>query len=52
MTPTLNIMPPALLHWHTKSEADVGYIAVEVETSYQYSIICCFCVTDGSREAV
>ena len=34
------------------SEADVGGTAVEAEPSHQYSITCCCCVTDGSKEAV
>lgn len=34
------------------SEADAGGIAVEVETSHQYSITLFSCVTDGSRQAI
>jgi len=34
------------------SEADGGGVAVEAESSHQYSIACCCCVTDGSRGAV
>ena len=34
------------------AEADVGGVAVEVETSHQYSITFCCCATDGSRGAV
>lgn len=40
------------LCWPKKSEADVGDIAVEVETSYQYSITFRHCATDGSRVSV
>jgi len=34
------------------SEVDVGGMAVEVETSHQYSIKFCCHVTDGSSGAV
>jgi len=48
---TLKVIPPILWCWHMTSEADVGDTAVEAETSYQYSITCCCCMTDGSRGA-
>ena len=44
-------MPPFLWSWPTTSEADGG-TAVAVEPSHQYSIACCYRVTDGSRGAV
>ena len=43
--------PPILWCWPT-SEADVGGMAVETESSHQYSLTFCCCVTDGSKEAV
>ena len=46
------VMPPVLLCEPTTSEADDGGMAVEVESSHQYSAICCCCVTDGSRGTV
>ena len=36
-------MPPILLCWPTMSKADVGGMAVGVESSYQYSIPLCCC---------
>jgi len=45
-------MPPESLCWLTKSERDVGGMAVEAEPSHQYFIPFCCCVTDGSRGAV
>ena len=48
----LKAVPPILLCWSTTSEADVGGMAVEVETSHQYSITFCCHVTDSSRGAV
>ena len=45
-------MSPVLWCWSTVWEEDVGDMAVEVEPSYQYSITCCCCVTDGSRGAL
>jgi len=36
----------------TMSEADVGGMAVEVESSHQYSVTFRYRVTDGSRGAV
>ena len=47
----LKVMPPILWCCPTISEVDVGGMAVEVEPSYQYSIIFCCYVTDGSRGA-
>jgi len=46
------VVPPILLWWLMTSEADVGGMAIEVEPSYQYSLTCCCCVTNGSRGAV
>ena len=43
---------PISLYWPKISEVDVGGMALEVEPSHQYTIMCCCCVTDGSREAV
>ena len=45
-------MPPNLLCRSMTSEVDVGCVTVEVESSHQYSIVFCCCVTDGSRGAV
>ena len=45
-------MPPVLLHWPTTSEADVGGMAAETESSCQYSITFYCCVTDGSKRKV
>ena len=42
-------MPPVLLHWPTTSEADVGGMAAETESSCQYSITFYCCEIDGSR---
>ena len=33
------VMPPILLCWPMMSEADIGGMAVEVESSYQYLFI-------------
>jgi len=46
MRAALKVMPPILLYWPTISEMNVGSMAVEVEPSYQYSIIFCCCVTE------
>ena len=48
----LKVMPCILWCWPTTSEADVGDTAVEAEPAHQYSITFCYCVTDGSREAI
>lgn len=45
----LKVMPPILSRWSVTSQADVGGMAVEVESSHQYSVIFCCRVTDGSR---
>ena len=45
-------MPPILLCVPTMSNAVVGDLAVQVESSHQYSGTCYCCVTDGSRGAV
>ena len=46
-------MPPILLRWPMNvPEADVSGMAAEVESSYQYSIIFCCRVTDGSTGVV
>lgn len=51
MKAALKVMPPVLLFWPTMSEVDGG-MAVEVESSLQYSTTCCCHVTDGSMGAV
>ena len=48
----MKVMSPILFYWLTISEADVGGIAVEIESSHQYPITFCCCMTDGSRGAV
>lgn len=45
------VMPLILWCWPTTSEVDVSVMAVEAESSHQYSIMFCCCVTDGSIEA-
>lgn len=45
-------MPPMLLCLSTMSEVDVGKMTVEVDPSWQYSIIFCCCVTESSRKVV
>ena len=52
MRVALTVMPPILLCWPVTSEADVGVMSVEVEPSHQYSIIFCYCVTEGSRGTI
>ena len=42
------VMPPTLLYGPTVSEVDNSGMAVEVEPSRQYPIICCYHMTDGS----
>ena len=42
-------MPPLLLSWSMMSKADVGGIAVEVESSHQYSTTFCCHVTDEAE---
>jgi hypothetical protein len=46
------VMPSILLCWPTTSEANVVYMAVEVEPSRQNSVKFCCSATDGSRGAV
>ena len=46
------VMPPILLRWTMKSEADVCGTAAQVESSHQYSITCCCRVTDSRRGTV
>ena len=48
----LKMMPPILWRWPTTSEGDSGGMAVGAEPSHQCSVICCCCVTDGSRRAL
>ena len=43
------LMPPILLCWPTKSEAEVGGMASEMESSHQYSTMFCCHVTDDNR---
>ena len=52
MESSLKVMPPILLCWPMMAETNNGGMAVEAEISHQYSVTCCCCVTDGSREAV
>ena len=52
MRAALKVMPPVLLCWPMMSEADVGGMAVEVETSWQYSVKFHCHVPDGSKEFV
>ena len=42
-------MPPIFLCFVTRSEADIGGMAVEAEPSHQYSIMFCCHVMDDSR---
>ena len=49
---TLKVMPAILLCWPTMSEAPVGGMTVQAESSHQYSITFCCHVTDSSRGAV
>jgi hypothetical protein len=46
------VMPPILLCWPTRSEANIVDMAVEVEPSCQYSVKFCCRATDDSRGAV
>ena len=48
----LKVMPPILWCWPKKSETDVGGMAVEVEYSWQYSVIFCCHIMDGTRGTV
>ena len=41
------VIHPNLLYWPTVSEVDVGGMAVEFQSSHQYSITFCCCTTDG-----
>lgn len=45
------LIPPILLYWSMMSGVNVGSMAVEVQTSCQYSIAIFCHVTDGSRGA-
>ena len=49
---TRKVTPPILLCQPVTSEADVGGMAVEAETSHQYSITFCCCMTGGSGGAI
>ena len=46
------VMPPFLLRWAIRSEADVGGMAVEAEPSHQHPVTRRCHVADGSRGAV
>ena len=46
------VIPPVLISWPSKSEADADGMAAEAEPSYQYSVTLCCPVTDSSRGAV
>jgi len=48
----LKVMTPILCYWPSTSEVDVANMAVKVEPSHQYSIMCCHSATCGSRQAV
>ena len=48
----LKVVPPILLSCPTISKLDIGGIAVEVESSHQYSVTFCCCLLDSSRGAV
>ena len=50
MRAALKIMPPTLC-WLMTSEVDVGDMAVETETSYQYFVIFRCLATGGGRGA-
>jgi len=52
MRSALKVMPPILVWWPTTSEADVGGVAVQTETSQQYFFTFYCHVIDGSRGAV
>ena len=52
MKTVLKVTPPILWCWPTKSEADVGGTAVEIEPFYRYCITICCCATGGSRGAI
>ena len=45
-------VPHILLCQHIMSAVYVGGTAVEAELSHQYPMMCCCCVTDGSRGAL
>lgn len=40
----LKVVPPMLLFWPTTSEAGVGCMEIEGETSHQYPVTHCCCV--------
>ena len=48
----LKVLPPILSCLPMTSEVDVGGMAVEIETSYRYSVIFSCCMTNDSRGAV
>jgi len=52
MRAALKVMPPILLYCPRMPEMEVGGMAAKVEPSHQYSLTCCYCVTDSSRGAV
>jgi len=52
MRAALKVMLPILLCWPITSGVDGGSMAGKDKPSYQYSVIFCCCVTDGSRGAV
>ena len=49
MRATPEVKPPILLCWPTTSKVNIGFMAVDVEPSHQYSIPFCRCVTDDRR---
>jgi len=52
MRAALKVLPPILWYWPATSEVAVGGMAIEVKTSYQYSIIFCYHMTVRSRRVV
>ena len=52
MQTALKVMPPLLLCWSMKSEADACSMAVEAEPSCQYAVQFCCHATVGSRGSV
>jgi len=46
------VMLPILLCWPTMPEVDVGAMAVDVESSHQYSVTFCCHVKNSSTKAI
>ena len=49
MRAALKVVPPILLCWSTVSEADVGGMAIQVESSHKYPVKFYCCVRDGRQ---